>query len=160
MLSVFMYAKKFTFSIQDWMKLPETFGAKEGQFMEFTITSMEDVINISQKVIDFCMGQGISRRKSNTAGLAVEEMAGNTVMHGFRKDRKNYVDLRIVNKDVLTIRIRDNCPEFDPKKRLEQFSSDDPAANIGIKMIAGLSDEMIYQNTAGINTLMIKLKNT
>lgn len=55
------------------------------------------------------------------------------------------------------MRIRDNCPEFDPKKRLEQFSGDDPAANVGIKLIARLADEMTYHNTAGINTVMIKL---
>ncbi len=87
--------QKITFSLTDWMKLPDSFGAKEGQYMGFSVTSMEQVMNISQKVIDFCMKQGISRRKSNMAGLAVEEMAGNTVKHGFREDRKNYVDVRI-----------------------------------------------------------------
>ena len=141
------------------MKLPDTFGAKEGQYMEFSVISMEQVMNISQKVIDFRMKQGISRRKSNMAGLAVEEMAGNTVKHGFREGRKNYVDIRIVSKDSLTVRIRDNCPEFDPKRRLEQFSGDDPSANIGIKLIARLADEMTYHNTAGINTVMIKFSS-
>lgn len=95
MVSVFVHAKKITFSLTDWMKLPDSFEAKEGQYMGFSVTSMEQVMNISQKVIDFCMKQGISRRKSNMAGLAVEEMAGNTVKHGFREDRKNYVDVRI-----------------------------------------------------------------
>ena len=159
MLSVFMYAGKITFLMPDWMKLPDAFGANEGQFMEFTITSMEQVMNISERVIAFCTGRGISLRRSNIAGLAVEEMAGNVVAHGFRQHKNNYVDLRVVHKDVLTIRIRDNCPEFDPKKRLEQFANDDPAKNIGIKMIARLSDEMIYPNTAGINTVMIKLRD-
>lgn len=159
MVTVFIYAGGVTFNMHDWMRLSKTFGASDDQVMEATITSMEQVINISQKVTDFCIGRGISRRNSNTAGLAVEEMAGNVVTHGFRKNKKNYVDIRIVHKDVLTIRIRDNCPEFDPKKRLKQFSPDDPASNIGIKMIAKLSDEMSYQNTVGTNTLMIKIKN-
>ena len=121
MLSVFVYAKKITFSLPDWMKLPDTFGAKEGQYMEFSVTSMEQVMNISQKVIDFCMKQGISRRKSNMAGLAVEEMAGNTVKHGFREGRKNYVDIRIVSKESLTVRIRDSCPEFAQRGGLSSF---------------------------------------
>lgn len=99
MVSVFMHAGKITFTLPDWMKLPDSFGAKASQYMEFTISSMEQVINISEKVIDFCLRRGISLRKRNIAWVTVEEMAGNVVQHGFREGRKNYVDLRIVSKD-------------------------------------------------------------
>ena len=156
-LSVFVFAYKITFSLPDWLKLSSSFGADESQLIEFTITSMDQVINISQKIICFCSAHGISRRKSNIAGLTVEEMAGNVVRHGFRQGRNNSISLRIVSKDILTIRLRDNCPEFDPKKRLEQFSGEDPCANLGIKLTARLADEMIYQNIAGLNTVMIKI---
>lgn len=160
MLSVFIDAGRITFSLSDWIKLPENFGAKAGEFIEFSITSAKQVINISERVIDFCVRNKISRRKRNIAGLAVEEMAGNIVKHGFRENVENHANLRIVYTDeILTIRIHDNCPEFDPHKRLDQFSGEDPAANIGIRMIAGLADEMSYQNMAGINinTVMIKI---
>ena len=81
----------------------------------------------------------------------------------FRSETKkryvvNYsVDIRVVVKDELTIRIRDDCPSFDPKKYLEQFHPEDPTKNIGIRMIALKAKEMIYQNVAGINTLLVKV---
>ena len=56
-------------------------------------------------------------------------------------------------KESLTIRVRDDCRAFDPKKRIEQFSHDDPTKNVGIRMIAELAEEMKYQNYAGINSL-------
>ena len=84
--------------------------------------------------------------------------AGNVVAHGFDKGTGNYsVDIRVVVKEELTIRIRDDCPAFDPKKYLDQFHPEDPAKNIGIRMIARKAKEMIYQNVAGINTLLVKV---
>ena len=160
MLSVFINAGRITFSLADWLKLPESFGAKAGEFMEFSVTSAKQAVNISRKVIDFCLGHKISRRKSNIAGLAAEEIAVNIVKHGFRENGRNHADLRITYiGGLLTVRIRDNCPEFDPRKWLDQFSGTDPAANVGIRMIAGLADEMSCQNMAGvnINTVMIKV---
>lgn len=60
------------------------------------------------------------------------------------------------NGEVI-ICIRDDCRAFDPRSRLEQFRPDDVTENIGIRMIAGLADEMNYQCTAGINTLLIRV---
>ncbi len=61
------------------------------------------------------------------------------------------------NRDDLTIRIRDNCREFDPRKRLAMFEPEQPEKNIGLRIVAGLAKQMDYYNTAGVNTLLIKL---
>ena len=59
--------------------------------------------------------------------------------------------------DELTIRIRDNCPEFDPRKRVEVFDPKSPEKNIGIRLTVGLGRQVDYYNNAGINTLLIKM---
>lgn len=158
-VSVFIFSKKITFSLIDWMKLPKDFGVDEKDVLEFRLTSSEDVVNISIDVISFCINHGLSQRKSNIAGLTIEEMAGNIFAHGFKKDNKeHYVDVRCVFYDNnLTIRIRDDCKAFDPKERINQFNPNEPEKNVGIRLISKLSNEMTYHNDAGINTLLIKL---
>ena len=69
----------------------------------------------------------------------------------------SYVDVRVVVRDELTVRIRDNCPEFDPRKRLEVFYPESPEKNVGIRLTAGLARQMDYYNNAGINTLVLKM---
>ena len=155
-VSVMLRAGKLTFSLPDWMKLSRDFGASADECMEVSVHSMEEAVNISVGVIDFCKARNIDQRRSMVAGLCVEEMVGNVVKHGFLPGEKHSVDVRIVVKEKLTIRVRDDCRAFDPQKRLEQFASDDPAKNVGIRMIARMSEEMNYQSSAGINTLLIK----
>ncbi|MBP3873264.1 MAG: ATP-binding protein, partial [Lachnospiraceae bacterium] len=83
---------------------------------------------------------------------------GNIVEHGFNDGKKHSVDVRIVAADEpLTIRIRDDCPAFDPAKYMEQFSHEDPSKNAGLRLIAGIAKSINYQNNAGINTLLINV---
>lgn len=157
MLTMSFRAKKPVRTLEEWMQLPAEFGASKDQCMNVSMGSMEDVINVSEKVMDFCQKRSVDKKRSFFAALAVEEMAGNVVTHGFSDGKKHSVDLRVVAKEGLTIRLRDDCREFDPKKRMEQFTPKEAEKNIGIRMIAGLSKEMIYQNNVGINTLLVKI---
>ena len=75
-----------------------------------------------------------------------------------RRNGGHNANIRIIVKDELVIRIQDDCPEFNPKKRLDQFSPEpDPTKNIGIRLVSRIAKEMEYQNNAGINTVIIKL---
>ena len=82
--------------------------------------TMEDVVSIAEQVQLFCLERGIDRRRSYLAGLAMEEMAGNVVEHGFSKDKaKHTVDVRVsIKDDDLILRIKDDCIKFDPVKSL------------------------------------------
>ena len=157
-VSVMIRTGKITFRLEDWMKLDRDFGASAEECMEFSVRSMEQVLNISVGVIDFCRKRKIDERRSTVAGLSVEEMVGNVVEHGFCSGVKHHVDIRlVVKKDRLTIRVRDDCRAFNPKMRLDQFDSEDMTKNIGIRMIAAMSEEMSYQCSAGINTLLLRV---
>ena len=55
------------------------------------------------------------------------------------------------------LRIRDNCPPFNPKNWLALHAGDDKTANIGIRTICGLAREVRYSRTLGMNYLFIEL---
>ena len=156
-VSVMVFAGRLTLALPDWMKLSRDFGASPEECMAFSVRSMEQVLNISVRVIDFCRKRHIDERRCTIAGLSVEEMVGNVVEHGFRPGEKHHVEVRLTAKDRLTICIRDDCRAFDPKSRIDQFAPEDVTKNIGIRMIASMSEEMNYQCTAGINTLLIRV---
>ncbi|MBQ8092853.1 MAG: ATP-binding protein [Clostridia bacterium] len=158
-ISVWLFSGRITFALTDWMKLDRTFGAGAVETFECSVHSMADVVHLSEKIIHFCSGHQIDRRTSYIVGLAIEEMAGNVIQHGFIPGRRHSVDIRIIKKDDLTIRIRDDCPAFDLEHQLSQFQAgDDVTKNVGIRMISAMAD-LNYQSTAGINTLLIRIRH-
>ena len=153
----FIHAHKIRFDHETIMMLDEDFGASEDDLMEFRVESMEDVINISDTIDKFCRSKGIRKRYSKYAGLCIEEMAGNTIKHGFVPGENHHLDIRVVARDNITIRLRDDCRQFDPKTRIEQVKEDDLVSNFGIRLIAKVATDVIYQNSIGINTLIMKV---
>ena len=144
-------------TLEQWMLLPQDFGARQEDALEFTVSGMEDVVRVSRTLMDFCRERNVPLRCRTIVGLSVEEMAGNVIAHGSDRLGKSTVEIRLVAEDTLVIRLRDNCSIFDPKQRIGQFDPEDPAKNAGIRMIGRLADKMDYHNDAGINTLLIRI---
>jgi len=157
--SVFIRSRGFTFRLEDWMKLDKDFGFNDDECLDLKIKSSEEVVSVSERVMSFCLDKNVDKKKAMYSGLCVEEMAGNIVEYGFKGRGNHSVDVRIVViKDGMIIRIRDNTKEFDPTMRLEQYKGDkDVTKNIGIRIVAGLAEDMTYRSTAGVNNLLIKL---
>ena len=91
--------------------------------------------------------------------LAVEEMCGNIIEHGFNKDKRDHsIDVRVLKKgDDYILRIRDNCLIFDPVKQLEMYSENDIMHHPGIRIIVGLSKEFRYTCILKLNNLLIRI---
>ena len=120
---------------------------------------MDEVIKASEDALKFCHERGLDDRSSIIASLAIEELTRN-IIEQTGKDhlsKHQHIDVRVVAKNGLTIRVRDNCPDFDAKKRLDQFIPADDLSNIGIRMLRGMASSMNYQKNAGIDTMMVKL---
>lgn len=142
--------------LSDFLLLTEDFGIPEDKRMDLSIHSMEEVINLSRKVADFCSRHDIDSRRTMFASLAVEEMAGNIVDHGFRDGKKHTIDVRILLKnDDLMIRFKDDGRTFNPKERQALINPEDITHNIGLRLIAGIARDMRYQNSLGLNVLTI-----
>ncbi len=162
-LAIPLYAwiknKRLPKNIDDMMAFPGSFGAEESERLDLSVLSIDDVVLIAQKVQDFCLEKGIDERRAYLAGLSMEEMAGNIVAHGFSKDKKRHsIDVRVVRKDEdVILRIRDDCVPFDPGERQSIAESDDPAKNIGIRMVFKTARDVEYQNILGMNVLTVRI---
>ena len=143
----------------EWLLLKPAFGA--GDQLKIHIRSTEEVVQTSGQVENFCLEHGVQPRISSFAGLCLEELAGNIVEHGFHADRKRHaIEIRVVVKEgTVVLRVKDDCKPFNPREQVEMTASDDPAANIGIRLVYGLADEVEYQNLLGLNVLTVRLRN-
>ncbi len=136
------------------------FGSDIEALLECSIDQkdMFRVEEMSRNAGAFCRENGADARTVFLMSLFVEEAAGNVVEYGFRDGRPHHIDLRILRKkDGWTLRLRDNCPLFDPARYLEQFSDPDPCACIGLKLIRNASKSMTYLNTLNLNNLIVTL---
>ena len=152
-------SKRFPKSIPDLLLLPDSFGVPEEDRLNISIGSVDGVINTSEKVIEFCKAHNIDKKRSFYSGLCIEEMAGNIVRHGFKKENgrtKNSVDICVVYKEGgILLRFKDNCRPFDPSERQSIFTPEDVTANIGIRMISLISKRMEYRFVLGLNVLSV-----
>ncbi len=134
------------------------FGVGEDARIDISVRQMDQVLTVSQQVIDFCRKRGIDGRTAYFSGLFLEEMAGNVVEHGFHKDsRPHSVDIRVVHKnDDVILRIKDDCIPFDPAERLEIADPKDRAKGVGIRLVYKGAKDIRYQNMLGLNVLTIR----
>ena len=160
---IFLYSccvrRKLPSNMEELMVIPDGFGAAEEDRLDLSVRGMEEVVQVSREVQQFCLRKGIDARRAAFAALAMEEMAGNIIEHGFPQDgRRHSVDLRIVykNGDIM-IRFKDDCKPFDPQERELMMTPEDPAKNIGLRIVFRIAKEHSYQNLLGLNVLTVKI---
>ena len=141
------------------MMLPEKFGYSEDESLSFSLTTMEEVVGISERVEEFCKARGIDHRRSYYAALCIEELAGNVVGHGFKKDNRSHsCDIRVmIEGEDVVLRIRDDCRYFNMKERYELMKAKGNISNIGIRLVYGIAKEISYVNLLNTNTLIIRV---
>ena len=150
---------RFPKTLEDLLALPADFGVAEDERLDITVRNIDDAMTVSGQVIDFCSNRGIDQRRSYYAGLCLEEMAGNVVLHGFTKDnRAHSLDIRVSHSgDDVILRLRDNCIAFDPAERARVNDSEDGIRNLGIRLVFRLVKDVQYQNLLGLNVLMMRI---
>ena len=151
--------RRFPRDMEELMVIPKDFGVPETERMDLTVRTAEEVVTVARQIQSFCLERGIDARRAYLAGLSMEEMAGNVVDHGFRKDRKKHsVDVRVVHKEgKVILRVKDDCVPFDPQERRKLADPEDLTRNIGLRMIFGMAEEIDYQSILGMNVLTIRI---
>ncbi|MBQ9516301.1 MAG: ATP-binding protein [Ruminococcus sp.] len=162
MLAIFglaaYYKRGIPRSFADFLFVKEPFGVAPENAFEFSVETQKAVIPASEAVREFCDNKGATDKQSYLMSLFVEELCNNVIEHGFNDGKEHSIDIRILNtEEGWILRYRDNCREFDPVKWLEMHESDDPTANIGIRMICGMAKEVKYLSTMELNNLTIYL---
>ncbi len=154
------YWKHIPRNVDEWLLFKDSFGVKDEDRLCINVNSMDDVIGSSEQIQEFVTAKGYAKRTAYFSSLAMEEMSGNIVNHGFNADNKDHnMDVRVVSKkDGIMLRIKDDCKPFDPVGMNKLLNPDDPSKNIGIRMVSKIADEFSYQNMLGLNVLTIKIK--
>ena len=146
-------------SLDDLLAFPPDFGVPESEWMNLTVRTMEDVISVSRTLEHFCLSRGTDRRRSCFAALAMEEMAGNIVRHGFSgSNSRQEAVIRVTRKgNDLILRIRDNGRYLNPVERLQMMDPEDRVSNVGLRLARRCASEMQYQSILGLNVLTLRI---
>ena len=114
----------------------------------------KQILTLSEYVVEFCKENNSGNKLAMIMGLVVEELGSNVLKFN---GEGAAIDMRIIaDEEKWILRIRDNGKPFNPEKWLEIYDSkEDPAKNLGIKMISKLVDSFKYTNSLGMNSTLI-----
>ena len=88
----------------------------------------------------------------------MEELAGNMIQHGFTDGKKHCIEARVLKKaSGYYVRFRNDCLIFDPVKQIRLLSEEDPTYHIGLRMIAGLANDIQYTCVLKLNNILVKI---
>ncbi|MBQ7064303.1 MAG: ATP-binding protein [Firmicutes bacterium] len=123
------------------------------------VYTMEEAEEAAQAVNDLCLKYGVSEKKAYQLSLCTEELASNSLLHGFTDGKKHHLDIRLViEKSELILRVRDDCRKFDLTEQFKLMNPDDPTKNIGLRLIYANADEVSYSNAIRLNNICIRMK--
>lgn len=152
-----IHEKQFPHSIRQMLFLPSGFGVSPEYRFRRTISAEEDVIEVSQLAYEFCLRNGLSRKRAMYVSVCIEELGMNAVRYGFSgKDQSAEVRISIV-KDKLILRFRDDGKTFDLTKWFKIFRNEDKVSHLGIRILIGLSKEVSYTSALNTNSVVIQL---
>jgi Na+-driven multidrug efflux pump/anti-sigma regulatory factor (Ser/Thr protein kinase) len=128
------------------LMLPEESSEK---ILDLTITpDVNSAVEISTRINEFCLKEGILPRIATAASVAAEEMAVNTAKYGGNK-RSAAVDILVrISDEKLLLRIRDDGVPFDPlSNESGEFS--------GIAVVKKIAEKLEYGRQLGFNNTLI-----
>lgn len=122
------------------------------------ITSIEQVTEASDKVISLCEENGVDRKQAFNMGLCLEELAANSLLHGFKDDRKKYIEYRfLIIGRWLILRLRDNGRPFDLTERYKLLDPDDPLSGLGLRIVFAAAENVNYSHAFDLNNVCIRI---
>lgn len=135
------------------------YGSKEVKAeLKSNIRNIHEAVTASRQVYDVCIEEGAAPKKAYHLALCAEELAVNSIEHGFNDGKEHTLELRLmVLEDSLIMRLRDDCRHFDLTERYHMIKTDDPAKNIGLKIIFKNADEVNYSSSLSMNNICIRM---
>jgi putative MATE family efflux protein len=127
---------------------------KDTPVLDVTIhSSVEDVVGLSQKLIDFTKENGVDAKVALRIGMAVEEMAVNTIK--FNSNEIECIDiLSKIEEDEITIAFKDPGKEFNPST----YTCEEKDSFENIEVLQKIADDISYARLIGLNSTVITIK--
>lgn len=126
----------------------------------------EDIPRIAAEIDNFCEEYGVPMKKRYTISLCMEELVVNVIQMGFRRERDNYIDIRVsvLPDQQVALRIRDDAVEFDPTQSQEASlgelldgSHQEDHNELGLLLVKKVASSYSYKRTVGFNDFMVVL---
>ncbi|MDR0723207.1 MAG: ATP-binding protein [Treponema sp.] len=132
------------------------------QIIDFSVqNTTEDVAFASTKITDFCEENHISPQKTMYISLTIEEMLVMINQYSLKADRIEYTDVRIlITQKHIVLRIRNTGRYFNAVEYYHENKNTEEGFNrtLGIGMILKMAQEVQYQETFGMNNLIITIE--
>ncbi len=137
-----------------FLMIPE----KDGENLaDITVMSTdEQAVEISEKLISCCTEHGISTKKANIIGIAAEELTSNISHYGYKGNDPSFIDISLSMTDgKLILRVRDDGVPFNPTEY--RAENDEDFLPGGIELIRSIADKMTYTRVLNMNNTVIEL---
>ena len=126
--------------------------------LKLNIRDSDEAVAASRQVNELCLEHGVGRKQAYLVALTAEELAMNSLSHGFDDHKEHHLELRfIITDDTLTLRLRDDGRPFDLTERYKMINPDDPASNIGLRIIFASADDVSYNSSLNLNNVCIRI---
>ncbi len=111
-----------------------------------------EVVDLSEKVIEFCNEKGLNKKTSVLIGLTIEEMSVNTIEFNEKSNEKMDILIKIQKNQVI-LSFKDSGKEFNPVAYVPTEET-----NFGnIAVLQKIADDISYANVLGINSTIITI---
>lgn len=150
--------RKLSFKVEVLTPMSGKLDVDEEHRLSRTIYDMDSAIGLSKDICDFCKKLGLGPKKVMISGLAIEEICILMFKYSLCNVKNAQADVRIFYKDdVLTIRFRDNGRIMFNGDKIEVNDPNDSAANIGIKMLISMANDVTANSIMGLNVITVKM---
>lgn len=160
LICIFCFTKNHSlqFSSENFLMMPDTFGIPKEDCILYSVSSIDEAVEISKKAMEYCMAHGNTKQLSLYTSLCIEEMCVYIIEYGFTDKKKHKADVRLFCKqDEIVIRIRDDGASFDASEFSALAKSSESSKHIGIRMIYSLAKDVNYTNSMSLNNLVLVL---
>jgi Na+-driven multidrug efflux pump/anti-sigma regulatory factor (Ser/Thr protein kinase) len=132
-----------------------------GNDLSFSVEGDEAAIAQSaEQIYEFCAEKGLTHKQNILISMSVEEFLLLIVNNAPANSQINLSVRLVLDRDKITMRIRNKGEMFDPLKYYNSHISDDVEKSldvIGIKYIAENAQRIYYRNTFGVNNLVLEI---
>ena len=138
-----------------FMAIPEK---NSGQIVDISITGSDrEAVRVSEKIIEYCLKDGVSERNARDLGIAAEELIDNIARYGYRGSEDKDIDVCLSKTEgKYYLRLRDDGIPFDPVSYEPEESMEHEIG--GLEMLKSMGVKMNYVRALNLNNTVIEVE--
>ncbi|MCR4610951.1 MAG: ATP-binding protein [Lachnospiraceae bacterium] len=156
--------KSGSFRIENFLLLSKESFISDENVYRSSPTTFEEVEKTALEVQEFIKSKDGEQNKKlpENMRLCVEELCSNILKYGFtdeKKRHKKHMEVSVMVKEgKFTLRIRDDCQQYNPVEYYEKYEKDNNITmsdKYGLEIVFGLMEDVNYLDTLGLNSVVI-----